>query len=156
MKKIKQKKENKMKKIIVLLFVILIFGCQSQPETEQIDTTIMEQVDTTIVAEDVFFIVEEMPEFDAGGPDKFMGYVVDNIRYPEKAVEENISGKVFVSFIIDVDGTLIDAKIVKGAHPLLNEEALRVVNSSPKWKAGKQRDTEVKVSFTFPINFMLQ
>lgn len=104
---------------------------------------------------EIFFIVEEMPDFQDGGPDAFRDYISRNLRYPETAKENNISGRVFVQFVVKADGSVDDVKIVRSADPDLDEEALRVVRSSPGWTPGRQRGQAVSVAFTFPINFVL-
>jgi TonB family protein len=109
-----------------------------------------------IPADEVFFIVEEMPEFQGGGPDHFRQFISENLRYPLAAANNGIHGRVFVQFVVQPDGKVADAKIVRGVDPLLDREALRVVMSSPKWTPGMQRGQPVAVAFTFPINFVLQ
>jgi len=103
----------------------------------------------------VFFIVEEMPEFP-GGELALRKFIAQSIKYPVIAQENGIQGKVYVNFVVDRDGTVTNAKIARGVDPSLDKEALRVVNSLPKWKPGKQRGKPVKVSYTVPINFVLQ
>jgi TonB family protein len=103
----------------------------------------------------VFFIVEDMPEFP-GGETALRNEITTLIQYPGIAVENDIQGKVFVSFIVDKSGQITNAKIARGVHPALNKEALRVINSLPNWEPGKQRGQAVNVSYTVPINFTLQ
>lgn len=117
---------------------------------------------TTNVAEEeeeeetkVFFIVEEMPEFP-GGELALRQFIANAIKYPVIAQENGIQGKVYVTFVVDADGGISDAKIARGVDPSLDKEALRVVNMLPKWKPGKQRGKPVRVSYTVPINFVLQ
>jgi TonB family protein len=105
--------------------------------------------------EQVFFIVEEMPEFP-GGELALRKYIANTIKYPEVAQTNGIQGKVYVTFVVSKDGAVANAKIARGVDPSLDREALRVVNSLPKWKAGKQRGETVNVSYTVPINFVLQ
>lgn len=105
--------------------------------------------------DDVFFIVEEMPEFP-GGDLAMRNFIAQSVKYPVSAQEKKIQGKVFVNFIVDRDGSIGDAKIVRSVDPALDSEALRVVNSLPKWKPGKQKGVAVRVSYTVPINFVLQ
>ena len=83
-------------------------------------------------------------------------YIGQNLRYPEIAAENGISGRVIVQFAVNKVGTVVDAKVVRSVDPALDKEAIRVVMSSPKWTPGKQRGKAVKVLFTFPINFVLQ
>jgi TonB family protein len=108
-----------------------------------------------VAQEEVFFIVEEMPEFPEGqlGLRKF---IAQSIKYPVKAQENGIQGKVFVNFVVAKDGSVKNAKILRGVDPSLDTEALRVVNSLSNWKPGKQKGKEVAVSYTVPINFVLQ
>jgi TonB family protein len=104
--------------------------------------------------EDVFFVVEEMPEFP-GGDKELRKYIANNVEYPEEAQKNNIEGKVFVSFIVAKDGNVKDANIERGVDPSIDKEALRVINSLPKWTPGRQKGEVVNVKFTVPINFQL-
>lgn len=103
----------------------------------------------------VFFIVEEMPEFP-GGEAALRQYIANAIKYPVIAQENGIQGRVYVTFVVNTDGSIADARIARGVDPSLDKEALRVVNALPKWKPGKQRGKPVRVSYTVPINFVLQ
>ncbi|PJA06324.1 MAG: energy transducer TonB [Flavobacteriales bacterium CG_4_10_14_0_2_um_filter_32_8] len=108
-----------------------------------------------VVEEEVFTIVESMPEFP-GGTTKMMEYLRDNVKYPPAAKANGITGKVFVNFTIGKNGEIRDIKIIRGVHDLLDKEAIRVVKAMPTWKAGKQRGKAVSVSFNLPINFVLK
>ncbi len=103
----------------------------------------------------VFFIVEDMPEFP-GGEMALRTYIANSIKYPVIAQENGIQGKVYVTFVVGKDGSVSNASIARGVDPSLDKEALRVVNTLPKWKPGKQRGKPVNVSYTVPINFVLQ
>ena len=103
----------------------------------------------------VFFIVEDMPEFP-GGDLALRKYIANAIKYPVIAQENGIQGKVYVTFVVGKDGKVNNARIARGVDPSLDKEALRVVNSLPTWKPGKQRGKPVNVSYTVPINFVLQ
>jgi len=103
----------------------------------------------------VFFIVEDMPEFP-GGEMALRTYIANAIKYPVIAQENGIQGKVYVTFVVGKDGSVSNASIARGVDPSLDKEALRVVNTLPKWKPGKQRGKPVNVSYTVPINFVLQ
>lgn len=103
----------------------------------------------------VFFIVEEMPEFP-GGELALRKFLADAIKYPVIAQENGIQGKVYVTFVVSKDGSIYNAVVARGVDPALDKEALRVVNLQPKWKPGKQRGKPVNVSYTVPINFVLQ
>jgi TonB family protein len=109
-----------------------------------------------VSGKEIFFIVEEMPGFQGKGQNGFRDYIAQNVTYPEFAKERGIQGRVFVQFVVNADGTVNDAVIVRGVDPSLDLEALRVVKSSPKWEPGRQRGIAVNVAFTFPINFSLE
>ena len=104
--------------------------------------------------DEFFMVVENMPEFP-GGDLGLMKFIQKNVKYPAIAKEYNITGKVYVSFIVDKTGQVTNVKIVRGVDKNLDAEALRVVKSLPKYKPGKQRGKPVRVMFTIPINFTL-
>ena len=84
-----------------------------------------------------------------------MDFIRKETRYPEEARDQGISGRVYVQFVVDVDGKVTEAKVMRGVHPLLDEEALRVINSMPDWSPGMQRGKPVKVKFSLPMRFEL-
>jgi protein TonB len=102
----------------------------------------------------VFFIVENMPEFP-GGDLELRKHIAQNVQYPEIAKENGIQGRVFVQFVVNQKGEIEQVKVVRGVDPALDREAVRVISSLPKWKPGSQRGKPVRVSFTVPINFQL-
>lgn len=106
------------------------------------------------IENEVFLVVEEMPEF-IGGQEALGKFITENLVYPQQAAEDSIQGKVFIEFVINEEGELKDHKVLRGVHPILDEEALRVMKLSPKWKPGKQRGKTVSVKFTLPITFAL-
>ncbi len=105
---------------------------------------------------EIFFVVEDMPDFQGGGQEAFRRWIAENLRYPTMAAESGIQGRVFVQFVVNEDGSVSDATVVRGVDPILDREAVRVVMASPRWTPGRQRDQPVRVAFTFPINFVLQ
>ena len=126
-------------------------------EAEVEDTESDEDVEIEIEEEDdeeFFMVVENMPEFP-GGDLGLMKYIQKNVKYPAIAKEYNITGKVYVSFIVDKSGSVTNVKIVRGVDKNLDAEAMRVVKSLPKYKPGKQRGKSVRVMLTIPINFTL-
>lgn len=104
---------------------------------------------------EIFMIVEEMPEFP-GGTEALQRYLSQSVRYPVIAQENGIQGRVYIQFVINQNGEVTNATILRGVDPSLDREALRVVEAMPKWKPGKQRNRPVRVSYTVPINFVLQ
>ncbi|MAW21173.1 MAG: energy transducer TonB [Flavobacteriales bacterium] len=126
-------------------------------ELEVEDTESDEDIEIEIEEEDddeFFMVVENMPEFP-GGDLGLMKYIQKNVKYPAIAKEYNITGKVYVSFIVDKTGSVTNVKVVRGVDKNLDAEAVRVVKSLPKYKPGKQRGKAVRVMFTIPINFTL-
>lgn len=99
--------------------------------------------------------VELMPAF-IGGDQALFNYIKKNVKYPKKARKEEIQGKVYVSFVIEKDGAISDVLIKKGVHELLDEEAMRVIKSMPKWTPGTQGGKPVRVQFVMPISFSLK
>ena len=103
----------------------------------------------------VYQIVEEMPQYP-GGEEALMEYVSKNIVYPQEAQEKGISGRVFVSFIVEKDGSVSNVEVQRGIGGGCDEEAVRVVSAMPKWKPGKQDGKPVLVSYMMPITYKLQ
>ncbi len=133
------------------------FDMEATDDTEYDFTSMIGDDDEEIDEEEVFYIVEDMPTFNGGKPaTEFRKYIAQNLRYPEIAAENGISGRVIIQFAVNKVGTVVDARIVRSVDPALDKEAVRVVLTSPKWSPGKQRGKAVKVLFTFPINFVLQ
>lgn len=105
---------------------------------------------------EIFIVVEEMPTFQGGDVRKFRDWVQRNVLYPKIAAENGIQGKVFIMFVVEPDGSVTNAEIMRGVDPVLDNEALRVVNESPLWVPGKQRDEAVRVRFSITVNFQLE
>lgn len=98
---------------------------------------------------------EVWPEF-IGGTAKLFEYLSKNLKYPELAKSTGISGKVFIQFVVDKNGKIKDVQVLQGINPLLDKEALRVVEAMPDWKAGKQHGKHVSVIYNLPISFKLK
>jgi len=127
---------------------------ENEVEIEETETDEEEMIEIEEDDEEFFMVVENMPEFP-GGDLGLMKFIQKNVRYPAIAKEYNITGKVYVSFIVDKKGNVTNVKIVRGVDKNLDAEAVRVVSSLPKYKPGKQRGKAVRVMFTIPINFTL-
>lgn len=104
----------------------------------------------------IFEVVEQMPEFPNGGMAGLMQYLSKNIKYPTIAQENGTQGRVTVQFVVSRDGSIVDAKVLRGVDPYLDKEAIRVISSMPKWKPGMQRGKAVRVKYTVPVMFRLQ
>ena len=121
------------------------------------DLEIEEEEEAT---DEIFMIVEDMPRFQGCTDDqctqlKIMTYIAKNTKYPPIAKENNITGRVFISFVVDKTGTVSNVKVLRGVDKYLDAEAVRVVKSMPKFKPGKQRGKAVNVQYNVPINFKL-
>ena len=126
---------------------------QVAQEREGKPDTIM-AIDARPVPQDVFLVVEEQPEYP-GGTAALLEYLRTNIKYPQDCRENHIQGRVLVTFIVETDGSITNANVVRGVDPSLDAEALRVILGMPYWKPGKQRGSAVRVQFTVPITFRL-
>lgn len=103
----------------------------------------------------IFEFLEEMPEFP-GGAGEMMKWLGKNIKYPAIAQENNIQGRVMVSFVVERDGSVSDVKVIRGVDPSLDKEAIRVVKAMPKWKPGMQTGKPVRARFNLPVTFKLR
>lgn len=134
----------------IYLINILLFPLLTLAQTEKGTIKVRKQA-----TNEVFTIVEEMPTFP-GGQNAMFQFMRENLIYPDSAKFNNITGTVYVNFIIETDGSLNDIKVIRGIHRLLDDEAIRVVKLMPKWTPGVQRGKSVAVSFNIPINFRLR
>jgi protein TonB len=135
-----------MKKILCLfLFFFVVQVSIGQTKTDLVDST----------ASPVFTVVEKMPTFH-GGEKKMVQFIKKNIKYPPAAYKEGRAGICYITFIVEKDGNLSGIRVLKGASGGvdLDEEALRVVKSMPKWKPGKQNRHAVRVAYNLPIRFL--
>ena len=133
-------RKNVSLKVALMMFVLLFSFMTSTAQTKKNDM--------------VFDVVEVMPQFP-GGQIAMLKYIMENIKYPEQAMKEGIQGRVAVRFIVEKDGSISDVKPILSVHPLLNKEAVRVVESMPKWSPGKQNGKPVRVRFNVPVMFKL-
>lgn len=127
-------------------------------DVEATQETIIEEivpVEEEPAEPDFFTIVEDMPSFP-GGDAALLKFIAEHVEYPSIAKENGITGVVYVSYIVDKDGSVKDVKVVRGADPFLDKEAVRVVKTLKGYKPGKQRGKPVPVQFTIPIRFQLQ
>lgn len=120
----------------------------------------IQNIENVVVAdpekeEEIFQVVEAMPEFP-GGAAELMKWLQKNIKYPSISQENGVQGRVVVQFVVNRDGSIVDPVVIRSVDPYLDKEALRVVNAMPRWKPGEQRGKTVRVKFTLPIQFRLQ
>ena len=134
---------------IYLIVIALLPYATSTAQTTK-DSTSNKKNDSAWSCE----IDEEMPMFP-GGPAELKKYLKESIRYPQQAIDDKAEGKVIVGFVIYEDGFIGEAKIEKSVHDALDREALRIVNSMPRWSPGKMKGKPVKYKYRVPINFEL-
>ena len=123
-------------------------------EETVIEEVVFEEAPEEEEADEIFTIVEDQPGFP-GGMGAFYTYVQKNLKYPNQARRMGIEGKVFVQFVVDKQGNITEVSPIKGIGAGCDEEAARVIKSSPKWSPGKQRGKAVKVRMILPITFKL-
>lgn len=127
-------------------------------EKTKTNTNIVKFTESEVVEEEVeaiaFAVVEDKPTFP-GGDAALMKFIAENTKYPEIAKENSIQGRVYIQFVIDKVGNVTKVTVAKGVDPYLDNEAVRVVKTLPKWSPGKQRGKPVPVTYIVPINFKL-
>jgi periplasmic protein TonB len=114
-----------------------------------------EEVVEVVREEEVFTVVEQNAEFQ-GGQSAMGKFLQKNLRYPPPAQRANVSGRVFLSFVVDRNGEISDVNVIKGLGFGCDEEAVRVVKAMPRWNPGKQSGRAVKSKFNLPISFVLE
>ena len=119
------------------------------------EAAVVKEPESAPKEDEIFVAVEQQAEFP-GGMAALMKWLSNNIRYPEAAQQNDVQGRVIVKFVVEKDGSVSQAQIVKGVDKDLDKEALRVVNKMPKWQAGKNNGVAVRSYFTLPVNFRLQ
>lgn len=135
-----------MKKAILVIVAAALFGTAAA----QKPVTVSQEP----ANEQIFTVVEQEPEYP-GGMEALYQFLAANVKYPKDAREENVQGRVIVSFVIEKDGSVTNIKVVKSPDERLSQEAVRVIESMPKWKPGKAQGKKVRVQFSLPINFKL-
>ena len=147
--------------ILVTAALLIVFGFDnygSIPQQKKTITTQTKESQKPNSSENQVFVqVEQMPVFP-GGELALRDFIAKAVKYPDDAIKAGTQGKVFITFVINKNGKVSDAKVVRGVSKSLDEEALRVINSNnmPKWIPGKQKGKNVAVSYTVPINFALK
>ena len=149
--------------IPVAALLVLFSNCtntaeEATKEEEKVDVKFVPtevKSDTIDTQDEVLDMVEVMPEFP-GGVKALMSYLAKNIEYPKEAENAGMQGRVVVQFVVNTDGSIEDAKVVRAVNPLLDQEAIRVINTMPKWKPGMQDGKTVRVKYTVPIMFRLK
>jgi TonB family protein len=116
----------------------------------------VEEVVEQIPEEEIFVTAEQMPTFQGGDISKFRAWVMQHIKYPQIALENGIQGNVIVKFVVEKDGKLSNIQVLQSPDKTLSEAAIQVLQKSPMWKPGKQRNKPVRVAYTLPISFHIK
>lgn len=135
-----------MKKFFLFSLMLLPPFCMNAQEREEINLF--------AVAEEVCDVVEEMPTYP-GGQKALMQYIADSIKYPQKAKEEGIQGRVVVRFVVKKNGTVGEVQVLRGVSEELDMEAIRVIKSIKGFTPGKQNGKPVNVWFIYPVTFKI-
>ena len=128
---------------------------QTEAQTQTFVAPVVEEEEEES-AQQIFTVVEEMPDFTDGGLQGLLKFLAKNIKYPVIAQENGIQGRVVCAFVVNKDGSIVDIEVLRGVDPSLDKEAVRVLGTMPKWKPGKQRGKPVRVKYTVPVMFRLQ
>lgn len=128
---------------------------QTEAQTQTFVAPVVEEEEEES-AQQIFTVVEEMPDFPDGGLQGLLKFLAKNIKYPVIAQENGIQGRVVCAFVVNKDGSIVDIEVLRGVDPSLDKEAVRVLGTMPKWKPGKQRGKPVRVKYTVPVMFRLQ
>ncbi|HXB11168.1 MAG TPA: energy transducer TonB [Bacteroidia bacterium] len=131
-----------MKKLLILLLI----ACPLSFVYAQDNTT--PKVDTNMI----FTFVQMKPSFKGD----LYKYIADNIVYPKDAIDKNITGTVYITFVVERDGSLSGVKVIRGVYASLDDEAVRVMQRMPKWTPGTQNGHNVRVQYNIPIRFELR
>lgn len=130
--------------ILALLFTYVMVNAQSNTGSKEKTSN-----------EKIYDVVEMPPSFP-GGQAALLAWIASHVNYPQKAMESRIEGRIIVGFVIECDGSVSQAKIIRSVDPLLDDEAIRVVMGMPKWTPGRQNGKNVRVRYNVPVNFRLQ
>jgi len=156
-----KKYNSPMRKLFIILLSALSLTALAQQKTVAVldpicrDNPAPEKSPIEKEEEVAFVTVEEMPEFP-GGQQALFKFLSENVKYPAEAYANGIQGRVICQFVVNKDGSIVDVKVVRsGGDPSLDKEAVRVIQSMPKWKPGKQRGKYVRVKYTVPVNFKI-
>lgn len=122
---------------------------------DAIDINIIEDIEDEII-DPIFFSYQEYPKFMGKDDNAFRKYIAENVRFPIEAQENGLMGKVQVQFVVDLDGSLSQIKILRGVHPSIDKEVLRVIENSPKWLPAVQSGRNVRAMYGIIIAFKLE
>lgn len=143
-----------MKHLTTLVLALLMVQCSLAQDIHMNESGEKVKLTDEMLEEGEFTLVEVMPEYP-GGVDALVQWVANELEYPKEAKKKKIEGVVYIQFVVGKDGSIENAFVQRGVHPLLDEEALRVVKSIKGYTPGYQKGKPVRVQFTFPLRFQL-
>lgn len=149
-----------MKKILILIMLLgssITLGQETPPKEVPIVMVPAPEtleVDEKVNKRKIYDWPDQLADFK-GGSEAMQKFIIDNVHYPEKAVEEGIRGRVYLSFVVKRNGKIVDVTVERGAHILLDREAKRLISIMPKWKPAKHKGKKVNSICRVPINFTL-
>ena len=142
-----------MKKVILITTAVLMLSASVKAQgTEPKAPNVSHQAVVVLSGNTIFSAVEQEPT-PVGGMSVFYDYITHNIVYPKSAKDQDIHGKVFLTFIVEKDGSLMNIKVLRGLSPDIDAEAVRVLQNAPKWNPGMQNGRAVRVQYNVPISF---
>ncbi len=133
---------------VFALLILLNIQCDNVKPNEEKQQTPATELET--VQDSIYRVSDAMPQYP-GGPNEMMRYIQENIKYPQSAIDNKIEGRVFVTFVVEKDGSITNAAVMRGIDKECDAEALRVVSSMPKWNPGQHKGEVVRTQFTIPI-----
>lgn len=136
-----------MKKVLFVLALLLSAHTAMHAQSNQ-------NTERNASDEKIFDVVEQPPSFP-GGQAALMSYLSKSVKYPQEALKDNVQGRVIVGFIVEKDGSVSNAKIIRSVDSALDKEAIRIVMSMPKWTPGRQNGRNVRTKYNVPVNFKL-
>ncbi len=142
-------------RISIAALLLLLAGAAKAQEDTGITIVVTDQVVEPDGQDGLLTIVEELPEFP-GGQGAMYKYLGENLKYPEAAVSAGIEGTVYVTFVVDTNGSIRDASVLRGIGGGCDEEALRVVNGMPLWVPGTQHGKAVMMKYNLPFRFAME
>lgn len=145
---------------IIVLIALALSACGIFDRNTEIvsaeadDTYIVEKKNENSGEDEVFTVVEDSPSFP-GGNDSLFAYIKRNIQYPQSALENRIEGTVYVTFVVEKDGSLTGHRVLRGINEACDQEALRLVKNMPAWQPGLHRNEPMRVQYNIPVKFKL-
>lgn len=141
-------------KFLSLIFFVIPFTLISQ-EIEPVEPIEIEEEVEIVKQDEIASILEVMPEFP-GGEEAMHKFIVKNVKYPAIDREAGIQGRVYVKFVVEVDGSITNIQVLRGVSKNIDAECIRVIKMMPKWKAGENHGKKVRCYYTLPFTFKMQ